>query len=177
MNKIEKLELRHLCGYLPYGLKCHCMGLWTDDESQNPVTVEVVGANLDHVEIHEIGRSVTEEYDYCDVLPLLLPLSALTEPLPDGTVPIVELAKIAYPKSDTIKLDIEDGTAVIDSAENYRFEYKNGSFECYYLKYSPRVENCFVPNQIQLFEYLYANHFDVYGLIPAGLAIDKTIQL
>ena len=69
--KIEKLELKHICGYLPYGLKVQT----TVNIEGNPVIDEMTLEYLKDMIDNPIGEK-----------PLLLPLSALTEPLPDGTV-------------------------------------------------------------------------------------------
>ena len=84
MNKIEKLELKHLCGYLPYDLVVetnrgtrYYLGVFSNMRGSG-------------IETTEISTVLEMQYK-----PLLLPISALTEPLEDGSVPIVELAKIS----------------------------------------------------------------------------------
>ena len=74
-----KLTLNHLAPYLPYGLKCNCMGLAVDDydDSLGAKIVEIVGLNS-FVEIQEDDRNITEEYGYDEVFPLLKPMSILT---------------------------------------------------------------------------------------------------
>jgi hypothetical protein len=109
----NKLELKQLASYLPYGVKCYCQGLFFDDyaEPKIPITVEIVGLNIDYVEIHEIGRTVTEQYDYSDIFPLLRPLSQLiTEIEHNGEkfVPIEKLPIIGFESIDLIS-DIQTG--------------------------------------------------------------------
>jgi len=78
-----KLELKHLKGYLGTNLKCHIAGEYTADtefdEKPAPQVFEIVGLNSVFVEIYEEDRTVTEEIYYCDVFPILRPLSDLTE--------------------------------------------------------------------------------------------------
>lgn len=154
---MKKLELKHLAAYLPYGLKIH-----TGSE-----IIELGGFHNENW-LNIFGNEI-----YCEgeIKPILHPISDLTKPsLECGLIPIVELAKIAYPK--ILKGIHQVGNiCFIDSREKYVFGYANeaSSFICTYI---PENRNCFVNNQLDLFEYLFAHHFDVYGLIEAGLAID-----
>lgn len=163
-----KLEIKHLKNYFGTGLKV----TFKCDEYIH----DLAGLN-----IYDHGVLVTSPFNDCgdakieDVIPLLLPLSALTEQLPDGSMPIVELAKIAWNKDylpdnflcqslkeNTVFIAFSDKKNVLgyDSNTNSFFGGLNGV-------------SVSVVRQLQLFEYLFANHFDVYGLIDVGLAIDK----
>lgn len=159
MNKIEKLELKHLCGYLPYGLNFII-------ESGLIFKLRATHIFNNHTGIYK-GLEKQAKL-------LLLPLSALTEPLEDGTVPIVELAKIAglnFIKIDSIQ--ITNGWIQILSQPKdsfYRFVYDSKTMG---FRYYIDGNLYHLSNQLQLFEYLYLKHFDIYGLIDAGLAIDK----
>ena len=104
MNKQEFLATQ-----LPYGLKCHCMGLHFDDYAEPviPIDVEIVGLNTHHVEIQEIGRAVTKQYVYSDIFPIIRPLDSLVKECIQADynngepfIPIVELAKIFSPHYD-----------------------------------------------------------------------------
>lgn len=125
MEKIEKLELKHLCGYLPYGLKYLCNDIVWD---------------LKALYVSTSNRNYK---------PLLLPLSALMEPMDDGSVPIDIIQKFNIGHVVFITLEREHFINL------YGRERWIGA----------------IPNMI--IEYLYSRHFDIYGLIPAGLAIDK----
>lgn len=160
-----KLELKHIAPYLPYGLKV----TFESDEYKH----FLAGLN-----IYDRGCMLVSPFNdsgdakISDCKPLLLPLSAIAEQLPDGSVPIVELAKIAYPKDS--KFELTNG--YVDLGLDYSFHFLNDavSFDCRRSYNGKRWDyNCYVPHQLQLFEYLYQHHFDVYGLIDAGLAIDK----
>lgn len=149
MNKIEKLKLKHLCGFLPHEVYAIIDGVCTK------VMPYHLGMHLKQIE-------KGQDFKLC-----LLPLSALTEPMEDGSVPIVELAKIAYPNNDWVLRDNLGTIAESDTGMYFMYLRDSNSF---YI--DGNISGC-VPNQLQLFEYLYSKHFDIYGLIESGLAIDK----
>ncbi len=154
-----KLELKHLKNYLGTRLKV---------EGQTHKDIfELGGMDGDIALLVGHGR-----VDLFDIKPLLLPLSALIEPMDDGSVPIVELAKILYSEiSWTGKFKLVDNEVHFDSYESFNlFWYDYESKEFMVRMYET---DSFPENQLQLFEYLFANHFDIFGLIYAGLAIDK----
>lgn len=190
---MEKLELKHIAPYLPYGICCYLMGEPTHN------IIEIVGANIDYVEIHEIGRTITDEYTYCDITPKLRPLYQLTQEIEHNDerfVPIVELYRLSNEYYYTDNLDYE----FIDSwgakgnilkvfhdrkkDEYTEFVYGNGSFRkdrrynagSYVfgmnLPHSIRCDQK-IHNEYKLFEKLLECHFDVFGLIEKGLAIEK----
>lgn len=107
--------------------------------------------------------------------PCFLPLSALTEQLPDGSIPIVELAKIAtgLTEINTVRLEIKDDGIYLNFNEILVFAYitKSNSFGIYDFNASIYT----VANQLQLFEYLYQNHFWLgdQRLFETGEIIDK----
>jgi len=87
--------------------------------------------------------------------PLLLPMSALTEPLEDGTIPIDYIEKNIHKDIDfymplNIDLDLE---VCIRTAD-----------------YSQEVD---LFDGFLIMQKLFEWHFDVYGLIESGQAIDK----
>lgn len=158
MEKIEKLELNNLCGYLPYGLNFII-------ESGLIFKLRATHIFNNHTGIYK-GLEKQAKI-------LLLPLSALIEPLPDGSVPIVELAKIAG-FIDFEVLQVKEGsTAYIATlSDDYKFMVLKSNCDFAICKGKNII---FSPNQLQLFEYLYSIHADIYELIPAGLAIDKRV--
>ena len=143
------MKLEEICGYLPYKLKVAL----TKDYSEELDWEDWGGKEEDYKEgtIWQVaGYGDDDLYIPCgdsdldivlrkgnawinisweDVKPILRPLSDLTKPvLPDGKIPLVELAKIQ--------------------------------------------------NQLQLFQKLYEWHFDIFGLIEKGEAIDiNTLKL
>lgn len=160
------MELKELKGYLGYGVKC----LYFDDErgiSQicNIETLTKEEAILASIEYEHV-------VNIKDVRLVLRPMSDLTKPyLEGGKVPIVELAKIAYPKGKKFIEMSNSGICTVDTLGNYVFDYitTDCSFACTYI---PENRSCIIPNQLQLFEKLYEWHFDVHGLIERKEAID-----
>lgn len=159
-----KLELKFIAPYLPYKLKIK--------RGERLLTMNMgKGSSVHWIGISSVLNWFNSETMISKPMPLLLPLSALTEPLPDGSIPIVECAKIAYKWQKWDSKRINKSNGVLEGtpydfwlSENKDFMLCNGHG---YLH---------INNQLQLFEYLFANHFDIYGLIPAGLAYDKRIK-
>jgi hypothetical protein len=74
-------------------------------------------------------------------------------------------------------VEVTKPIVVYGDIKNYR-TYRNPFMriivswgESHIEKYSPTDEKCFIPEQ---FHYLLSKHFDLFGLIESGLAIDKT---
>lgn len=182
-----ELELKHLAGYLPYGLKCHCLGLYVEDEEENPIPLEVIICGLSNncVEILGVKKTVTECFFINDVLPLLRPLSSLIKVIDvDGKsfIPIIELARL------------ENGGGVFDYQIEKLLTEESGSIVLYYISSAGLVEFSYDPkfmtftmmlrnkdesykcdlivnHQLEMFQKLHEWHFDIYGLIDKGLAI------
>ena len=138
---MEKLELKHIAPYLPYGLKVQ----WTDHNHTCQRTI--IGAGKNHVTFdayldEEDQLSITILY-YDSSKPILRPLSDLTKEIEvDGEkfVPAIEL------NWSNITSDILSKSIDLTNKFNnlFAFDYK------------------------KLCEW----HFDVFGLIEKGLAID-----
>jgi hypothetical protein len=133
--------------------------------------------SLYEVTINNITDLIRKRYHIISSKILLLPISALIQPLPDGTFPIIELLKIAdcysfYQKDIQHCKFSEMGVYSYDEAGNEIsfFEYVPTE-HMFLLKY--KKEYRIIHNQLGLFEYLYSIHADHLNLIPAGLAIDK----
>lgn len=160
-----KLELTHLSPYLPYGLKF---------EYKNEI-YKAVGLNTDYhptVEVRiddDVARYASIKI--VDIKPLLLPMSSLYTEMEDGTIPIVELAKIACPKSNWRLRD----SSYYPTDSNKRLFIFDTTKECFVIEYeSERGRSYIFVNQLDLFTYLFSHHFDVFSLVDNGLAIDKT---
>lgn len=161
-----KLEPKHIIAYLDHKLMVGYEGY-----------VKEVHGFMDeevYLDYNGIGTDMSgKELD--EIKPLLLPLSALTEPLEDGSVPIVELAKAAWTNNEPLinKYFISNDILKYKfDGDEYYFSFdKSCGFS--FCRMTPHQTFMPINNQIKLFEYLFANHFDIYGLIDAGLAIDK----
>jgi hypothetical protein len=107
---------------------------------------------------------------------ILRPLSDLTKEITvnggEPIVPMIELAKIAIPgvrkhawKNDCLRSLYPNGVCAPDTEVVFNFD--EGVFSYTYKKELRKVNN-----QLHLFQKLHELHFDLYGLIEDGLAID-----
>jgi hypothetical protein len=164
-NKIKTLELKEICGYLPYDLKY----LNCDDA-------------IDTVDFCNVGNAVrylqTEDRDEDDewlqsqkITPILRPLSDLYKTITHGgkeIIPLVELAKISYPAVhnwDYVKGD----NYSFSYLDNMRFHYNDEECAFFIIGYDHSIDIAF--RQYQLFDYLNELKIDYRGLIDAGLAV------
>lgn len=178
-----KLEIKHLAGYLPYGLKCQYTGVingselskhkkefekenepWTPWEHYEPIdAVEGLKQGL-LKEIHvfknwwncKIGikhLGLKSFYSGCGFKPILRPLSDLTKEIEVNGEKFVPLEKLF-------------GTSVIMAGFLPCINTFNDNFE---LSVSKGTKTLYatLPQYEKLFEW----HFDNYGLIEKGLAI------
>lgn len=174
---MEKLRLKHIAPYLPYGLKVE----HEDLEVEETIITDVVMIAEDCMGFKDGCDYYFEPDDMDDYNPivklLLRPLSDLVKPLPSGEIPLVELAKIAFPKHKNFRFEGDIITLTVGDKPMYSFNY-NWAEMGFYTYTHPYGDPRITPHQLQLFEYLFANHFDVYNLIPADLAVDiNSIEL
>lgn len=116
-----------------------------------------------------LSECKTESYWSDDYIlnPILRKMSQLTEKIIiDGVerIPIVELAKIAFPQLSMDWEFYEDIKKAINTF-GVTFGYEDGFYTISSMK---------VPRQLQLFQWLYKHKFDLHGLIGAGLAVDAS---
>jgi len=160
---MEKLELKHLAPYLPYGLKMIA-----------PHSRRKGGFYHSPILLKSHNISYAIRYK-----PILHPLSDLIKEIEVGgerIVPIVELAKIS--DSDFLKIDSLKsnyglfGVKYYDTDDNicvFAYHSNNHSFAESY--FSENIISISL-HQLELFQKLFEWHFDVFGLIENGLAID-----
>ncbi len=150
-----ELELKHLRNYLGCNLKCSIHS----ELFPSPV---LTGINGIFAYLNYHGASLSSEIE--KIKSLLRPLLDLTKEIDingEKFVPIVELAKIAYP--DLVwEFDRTRAISEWKKEPAYFFFQKNSFFACLF--------NNAIPNQIVLFNKLFEWHFDVFGLIDQGLA-------
>jgi len=126
----EKLELKHLAPYLPYGLKCE---VELTDNSELPwyfsddEIYKLDGLMLDWMSSDEV----------LSVKPILRPLSDLSK--------AEELEVFGYEDEDDTGIMWLEGVHAVFS----KFDYT-----------------------VDIYNKLLEKHFDLFGLIPKGLAID-----
>jgi len=134
---MEKLELKHLSPYLPYGLSVKCMGEYmedSDEDNPTPKLFELIGLLKNKASVSFHGNK--EVFHYEDLFPILRPLSDLTKE--------IEIDGKRFVSNQYLK-------------DNYIGEMMHTNLA----SWSHRVVS-------KLFEW----HFDVFGLIEKGLAID-----
>lgn len=181
-----KLELKHLAPYLPYGLNLQFFEM----------TYLMIGLRGDIVYLENGYEKLGNPY----LKPLLHPLDMLTKEIEhngEKFVPIIELSKLAGNGLDKMEVDnieIESETAILwfkEKPTHPRFKLpksricfeidmdkpnKGGvGFDIVREYESSEINDPFYPpnNQLVLFQKLFEWHFDVFGLIPEGLAINK----
>ena len=137
-----KLGLKHLAPYLPYGLKIQ--GL-THGE-----IAEMSAVNENNVNIN--GRDFTYGWwaDIFDIKPILRPLSDLTKEIEHDGNTFTPMTRFAELDGDAYFYHIG-----FLNDMNRNWAYIIGKFPHWFV-----------------YKYIIKWHFDVFGLIDAGLAID-----
>ena len=146
---MEKLELKHLAPYLPYGLKCQAMGEHKID-AETPLIFRLLGveSTMGRINCKLLCGILPINPIINEVFPILRPLSDLSKSIQIAEFYasfIIHIKRITGFEID-IDLDIDSG-------------YLQSS----YIEFSDY--------QLML-DFLYEKHFDVFGLIEKGLAID-----
>jgi hypothetical protein len=162
---MKKLELKHIAPYLPYDLK----GMRSDGGKELYY--------LAYVSLKSTHPLIWNTVSFgdptaMDMKPILRPLSYLTKEIEvngEKFVPIIELAKLfhisrsAITHFSGIRNDGFYGVQV-----NCHIENDDGRF----MYYQIRNEEFILSNTYEEVQKLLEWHFDVFGLIEQGLAID-----
>jgi hypothetical protein len=161
-----KLELKHLAGYLPYNLK----GL-IKNTSDTFVELSTYISNK------EFKWTIDMFLGDSNVKPILRPLSDLTKEIEvngEKFVPLVEICKISETVNKVLRINSKSNIC--------GFDFINGIQEvlrfCYHFNTNhfqltdEEGDNGCIIHQMEMFEKLLEWHFDIYGLIEKGLAID-----
>jgi len=149
-----KLELKHLAGYLPYGLGLVARNVLSE-------TPRRIYSNLNAMNIMSLIEGDTL------YKPILHPLSDLTKEIEvngEKFVPIVELLKLEYPTQE--KTGRYSEITVSENGFPNAF-YKYQANRCLTI-YTSHIDGISFWNIKKLIEW----HFDIYGLIEENLAID-----
>lgn len=163
----EKLELHHLCSYLPYGLMIQSeLGIGS------PCIAELTIFNCDLLLVH-LDR----------VKPLLIPLSEFA--IDDK--PMRELIEFAYKsvyQSDLSKETIimlvpgSDEWGAVFNVDDYRYGFSvNFAGERDFKFTWSQNDNQgreLILDKLALFNILFKYHFDVFDLINKGIALNKS---
>jgi beta-mannanase len=175
-NMERKLELKDICGYLPYRLNIKYY------KSDIIICVQYLGLYSEDIEYYDCnGASYNQYY----ATPILRPLSDLYRRITHNgkeIIPMVELAKIAEPnyvwkinkKMAIREIIYETWTDKIyfgyTGLHRYFKSTKRDGRYFYSMYQDDNVE--YIPDQIPLFDYLHELKIDYRGLIDSGLAID-----
>lgn len=163
---MEKQSLEHIAYYYPHKVKII--------HNNDGVIREIQYLNSHSIEVAPPKRgykcmSITQWHNETDNFKLLLLPMDLSKPIiVDGKeiIPIVELAKIAFPNEKIWTIESEEEGIV--SCMDFDFGYISNSFKSSGYMY----KSVHVPSQLILFQWLLKHKFDVFGLIEKGLAID-----
>ena len=182
---MKKLEIKHLAAYLLYGLKM------VNTKSGRIIDVRGLRDTVSTFYIEAIVKkgNTFEEADYqADIWPfkpLLIPLSELTNPIFDGVSPMTVIAfeyfgfgegYVSEPEFKPINQNCFIGfqndyqgiyfvreETIYGMDTSFRFEQKSNGV------WIPQKVTC----QLEMFDFLFEHHFDVFGLIESGLALNK----
>ena len=159
----EKLHL-----YLPYGLKIE--EWWT---KTNGGGSKIIGIDYGHKLVTTIdSKNRRYRKSFGDVKPIMYPLSALTETMKEGFVPIDELLKLKYPVYWKHHENDRYGEIVVESSVAYTEAY----YWCH-ANYSIKVTNCFDPHEeYWIYEKMISWGFWLWdqSLFEKGELIDKS---
>lgn len=139
---MDKIQLKHIVPYLPYGLT----GRWTNS---NPKWIWRL-CNLSSAASIQIIRSTK------------------TSVKSECARPIYEFIPILRPLTDLME-DIFSEQFFEDDSELLGDEFTPLVRAIFFLQNSTPLEVCF---PYGIWELFFRHHFDVFGLIEAGLAID-----
>jgi len=138
---MSKLELKHLAGYLPYGLK----GI----NEMHGFKTDIKCIQTDGDIVHSFGKSPIRF-----IKPILRPLSYLNK-------------EIEVNEEKFVPIDRLFGSAYRIQGFKHYLNIFNGGFELTMTK-----ENRTIYADFNMYQKLFEWHFDIYGLIEKGLAID-----
>lgn len=167
MKTQERIELRYLAPYLPYGLKLK----YNNPKSEYLSMTLCDKKGLSNIDI----GSVMDNPEFYK--PLLHPLDRLTQPiLEGGKVPMYELIKTQGFSTKPIEkytFEYNDQYQPIAKATDgdwmLRYMHDENAFFLNGLKdWNKKHQKS--RNQLKMFEMMFSWHFDVFGLIDKGLA-------
>lgn len=172
---MEKLELKHWCAYMPYGLKM----IFEKSGNIRELTGLQTSSGMSMIFIFNELYHSQEFFNY---KPILRPLSDLTKEIEhngEKFVPIEVIGKLFVEQGEF--LDGFFGWDIPTGGDDYQDYYFNIAFsnEVLHLetwcgepneKYSYIVETHAL--EYTAYNQLIKYHFDIFNLIPEGLAVD-----
>lgn len=182
---MEKLTIEHLAPYLPYRLK---IGIDEKEATLLGINENLVLLSKYHYFTPNCSNIFIRPEMYHEIhliKPLLIPLGELTSPMFDGgsLLTIISHEHFGFGKGYFSEPEFK----VIN--ENGYFGYQNKYQGLYFVReetnygistyfHSVQKDNAIwnpqkVSSQLEMFQFLFKYHFDVFGLIDAGLALNK----
>jgi hypothetical protein len=171
---METLELKHLAVYLPYGTNVLFEYKASFKCDPNYITIE----KLHPSNIFIIGKKT---YSVVSSKPILRPLSDLTKEIEvngEKFVPIAEIGKLlGFDYLTPFEIDeneIQYGwdSRGMDDSQGYVFGFSN-ELKTFGVWYDEQEGNpIYLSGGYDEIQKLIEWHFDIFGLIEAGLAID-----
>lgn len=162
---MEQIKQKDLQKYKigKYGIKIKVRD-WVYDEE---FYIESIN-RCNSINVMDCPTNLSEKIDISHIIPILRPLTDLYKPMENGEIPIVELAKIAYPKCEW-RLS---GKYAIDYYKAFTYRQGIGFVMC--LQRNICIMKI-VYNQYKLFDWLYEHHFWLgdQSYFEKGLIIDK----
>lgn len=168
-----ELELKHLAPYLPYRLKA----------VKGVTRVDITAVSLDTnttfiFHTTYLGSRRKEMSNIEKIKPILRPLSDLTKEIEvngEKFTPLCRLTKQQFDKENESIFDDENLYLIED--DKYCYPNNGDKISYYWLSYNEkmqRFDSCDTIdlNQLKLLNKLFEWHFDVFGLIGQGLAVD-----
>lgn len=160
-----ELELKHLAPYLPYGLKMY----YYDPVVKISYIKSLTGVDVDCIRING-----DVEYIPIDYKPILSPMSDLIKPVLSKVIYREPLRHLKHGGTDLDQLRISSdccGEIEYSCCDNEGHETRYNVKE---MTFTQRFngDTRYYKNQYESMCRLFEWHFDVFGLIEKGLAID-----
>ncbi|MGG5486275.1 hypothetical protein [Gaetbulibacter sp. PBL-D1] len=148
---MNKLELKHIAPYLPYGLKINTKyGIDVPEDGHNYTVIGVC-----------LKRSV---FSYNNLM-----FEVLEKPNKEISHYYNDFKPILRPLSD---LELDLWNIINDVDKEFYIEYSSDDGNIY-LRDVCDLNFFELSRTLNVLNQLFKNHFDVFGLIEKGLAIDK----
>ena len=160
---MEKLTIEHLAPYLPHELK-----MIFNRKGGRVITLTAIGKQAG------FGDTISGGYgsmwlESCGFNPILRPFSDVTKEITHKGETFVPMHRLKNGGTDRNEFRYIEwkGYGAIDNEEHETtFDPKTMSFYQFYMG-----ESRICTKQYEKFQKLFEWHFDVFGLIPAGLAV------
>lgn len=166
-----KIELKHLAPYLPYRLNCYGQGEVIEgtesDENPIPKLLTIIGLDANWVTVEGIRITVDESIMIEDCMPILRPLSDLTKEICHDNKNFTPIKSLQFSESEIIVTEYRSN--LNEKANTITITYKlMGDVFTDFIVNRDTVEN----TDYKYVKLLLEWHFDIFGLIEQGLAID-----